>query len=122
MKAKFLQRKVLEKLKRLGYSEHSQIRLTVDREYKIYCVVIWSDVTFFCVINDLELPAWIPSSYFSMVDKHPASDWIFNEIDDEVLLILGPDFIAKDKGSYASLVEHKPEAIKMFWEYVDSHL
>lgn len=120
MKALFKRGGFSDQLLSLGFAKTSEIHLTVDREYEIYAVVMWSGAVFFCVVNDYDSPYWIPSSLFSVIDSHLRVDWIFRELDDEVTFVLGPEFIARDKEAYGALVELRPDAVEHFWKYVET--
>lgn len=119
MRALFRHGGFSERLIRLGFTRHSHLNLTIGKEYEIFAVVMWSEVIFFCVVSDLDLPSWIPSTLFSVTDGHLRSDWLFAEFDDEVAFVLGPDFIAKSKEAYGALVELKSDAVERFWKYID---
>ena len=105
-------------LRRVGFSDESQIKLTLDRDYSVWAISKWKRVVFFLVIDDIKYPVWLPAWLFELMDREIPPGWIFSAFDDEVEIIVGPEFIAKDEQSYGRMVELHPSAVEAFWRYV----
>lgn len=97
-----------------------QIFLSSDKEYVVFASVLFEGITLLQIIDDIGYPAWYPANLFEVVDTYIPSDWIFNIIEGESIYIIGPSYIAKNLTSYEAMVNLEPEAVKMFWTYVES--
>lgn len=96
------------------------IDVTLDREYNIYALSSWENHFFFLIRSDSDFPAWPHSSIFSVTDSGIPDDWICTIRSGQVKMILGPEFVADDIEAYNSMVELETEAVKSFWERVES--
>ena len=96
---------------------------TVGKEYEVHAVAVSDGIPFLQFVDDQGYPAWIPSLVFDLADTAIPTDWICNPIstnDGGSLVLLGPDFIAKDEDSYAAMVELHADQVDRFWKRVDS--
>lgn len=103
-----------DKLRNIGFSEQSQIDVQSMQLYEVHAIAVWSDAVFFQIIGDSGVISWMPSGAFKVVDHSMPRDWIANMIDEEVSLIIGPDFVARDKEAYADMVELDSEKVRLF--------
>ena len=63
---------------------------------------------------------WYPAWFFEICDSSLANDWVCSFFDAEPTMVLGPEFVAKDKVSYAAMVELQDEQVQRFWRRLDS--
>ena len=87
--------------------------------YEVHAIAVWSDVVVFQIIGDSGVISWMPSGAFKVVDHSMPTDWIANLIDEEVSLIIGPEFIARDKETYADMVELDSEKVRLFYHRLE---
>jgi hypothetical protein len=96
--------------------------ITAGQEYEAYAIVVADGITFVQVVDDIHYPAWLPSWIFEVTDSTAAPDWICNPIpreDGSSLLLIGPEFVAKDEVAYNEMVELDADQMERFWERVD---
>jgi len=103
---------------KIGCFPESEIHITKNKEYEAYAIASFKQKISLQIINDLELPSWLPICFFEVCDNSLPPDWICNFFDDEPKMVIGPSFIAKDIKSYNSMVELEPDAVALFWEGV----
>jgi len=103
-----------DNLRRSGFSESSQLDVTVMEIYEVHAIALWSESVYYQIIGESGILAWIPSSVFRVLDHSIPSDWLINQIDDEVPLILGPKFMVLSKEAYSDMVELVPEKVAQF--------
>lgn len=104
-----------EVILRLGNSRDSQLGLTRGREYVIWAISRWKHVLFFQVINDANLPDWLPAWFFRLTERSLPHDWIFNLFENELEVVIGPTFVATDASAYRAMVELHPLSVEAFW-------
>jgi len=102
------------------YTKESQTFLTVGREYEVHAVAVFKGSVALQVIDDLRYPAWEASWLFEILDKTVPGDWICSVFEDEPILVLGPEFIAKDRTSYGAMVDLEADQVDRFWKRVGS--
>jgi len=102
------------------YTKESQTFLTVGHEYEVQAVAVFKGSVALQVIDDLRYPAWEASWLFEVLDKTIPSDWICSVFEDEPILVLGPEFIAKDRDSYGAMVDLEADQVDRFWKRVGS--
>jgi len=102
----------------LGFSAESETNITLNKEYSVWALSRWRGVPFFQIINDINFPVWLPSWLFNLTDKSVPAGWVFNFYEDEIEVLLGPDFIAQDQDAYQSMVEMIPSSVEAFWRNV----
>jgi hypothetical protein len=83
----------------------SDPNVTPEREYEVHAISVYEGVVAFLVINDLDIPAWLPAWLFRVTDRSLPSDWICNSLPDWPELLAGPTFIADSQEAYAGMVE-----------------
>lgn len=102
------------------YTKESQTFLTVGREYEVHAVAIFKGFPNLQVIDDLGYPTWQVVWLFEVTDTKIPKDWICNVFHDEPVLVLGPDFVARDEVSYGAMVELEAAQVERFWRRVDA--
>ncbi len=101
-----------------SFVSQRQTFVTPERQYVVHAVSVYKKVTFFLIVDDLDTPVFLPAWVFSLTSREIPSDWICNaHLGDEVELVIGPDFIARDLTAYVSLVDQEPETLDHFWRY-----
>jgi hypothetical protein len=103
-----------------AYTKRSQTFLTVGREYEVHGVAIFKGFPALQVVDDLRQPSWEASWLFDVVDSAVPEDWICNVFQDEPLLVMGPEFIARDRLSYGAMVELEADQVDRFWKRIDA--
>lgn len=118
VKAKFDDCKHLaeESFKEIGYSSITELNIKKDVEYEVYAISLFENNIYLQIINDANIPEWMPNVFFEIINNEMPSDWVCNFFLDDPKLIIGPDFIAKDINSYNAMVELEPNEAKLFWE------
>lgn len=106
----------------LGFSNESQVALSIDKEYTVWALSRFQGMVFFQVINDVDYPDWVPAWLFRVIDNTIPAGWVFNVFDDNVEMVLGPDFIASDQQAYDRMVELHPTAVVAFWSHVKTSM
>lgn len=109
-----------EALRRLAPA--GQTFVTAGREYSVFAVAVFEGHALLQVIDDLEYPAWLPAWLFDVKDTELPSDWICNVSREEPALVLGPEFVAKDRSAYNRMVELDSESVEMFWKRAKERL
>lgn len=102
------------------YIKKTQTFLTTGREYEVYAVAVFKGLPSVLIVNDIRYPSWEKSWLFDVVDPTVPHDWICNLLHDEPVLLLGPEFLAKDEESYGAMVELEAEQVDRFWKWVES--
>ncbi len=119
MLVKFIGNNFSQHLLSIGFTPRSKINLTPGREYEVFSISGWREENYYCVILDVNIPSWIPSTVFETVDKRLPEDWTRTELEGELKLLLGPEELVKDEASYNSLVNLETDAVTRFWQYVE---
>jgi hypothetical protein len=120
MLVKFMESSFSDHLLSIGFTSESQLHLTPGREYEVFSIAEWNEDKYYCVILDVNIPCWIPSTVFGTVNDQIPGDWKHTKIGDELDFLLGPEQLVQDEASYIALVSLEPDAVTRFWEYVDS--
>jgi hypothetical protein len=94
-----------------GFFDESIIHIEIGSEYEVHAISIFSGVTFFLIINNLNLFDWKIAWLFEIIDKRMPSDWIVSPFTDEPSLIIGPSIIAEDLDKYNRFVEGDPNLV-----------
>jgi hypothetical protein len=102
-----------------GYTSETELYATLGKEYRVFGIAGWYDISYYCIVNDLDMPDWIPSNFFEIIDKRVPPDWVLTEIDDEFKFLHGSPVILRDEADYNDLVQHEPNAVHRFREYVN---
>lgn len=95
-----------------------QVFLTISQEYEVHALAAFANAIFLQVVDDNNYPAWYPAWLFNVVDKTLPSDWIGNIFHDELELVFGPEFIARDEASYSAMVELESNSVRQFWNRI----
>lgn len=82
-----------------------QVAVTTARAYEIHAVALFEGILFVQVIDDRGMPTWWPAWLLDLTDRSLPPDWICNLFPDQPAMVLGPEFVARDQGSYAGMVE-----------------
>ena len=94
----------------------NQTFITPGKEYFVYALSIYIKIVFALVIDDLNTPVFLPASIFETISPEVPCDWICNlGVDDDLEMILGPEFIAKDLEAYSSMVDQESDQVERFW-------
>ncbi len=102
------------------FISHTQTFITPGKEYPAYALSIYVKVVFLLIIDDLETPVFLPSWLFEIVSPDIPKDWICNlRVDDDVDMVIGTEFIAKDLEAYNSLADQEPEQLDRVWALVE---
>lgn len=102
------------------YTKQGQTFLTVGSEYEVHAVAIYKGFPAFQVIDDLRQPSWEASWLFEVVNRTVPEDWICNVFQEDPLLVLGPEFIARDRASYGAMVDLEADQVDLFWKRVEA--
>lgn len=102
------------------FTKQTQTFLSVGREYEVHAVAILKGFPFLQVVDDLGYPSWRASWLFDVVDTTVARDWICNVFHEDPVLVLGPEFVAKDEASYGAMVELEADQVDRFWKRVEA--
>lgn len=95
-----------------------QVFATPGKQYEVYAVFTIDGITFVSIVNDLGLEMREPIWLFDVVDKSVPNDWICNFFAENMAMILGPEFLARDAEAYSQLVDRDPKVTTPFWERV----
>lgn len=107
-----------ESILALGFSAESVVNVTVNKEYPVWAVSRWRGILFFQVINDFQIPDWLPSWLFELTDRSIPNGWLCSFFNDDIEMILGPCFLAESQDAYQAMVELTPESVEAFWHNV----
>lgn len=94
--------------------------ISIGKEYEVYALSVYRGLISLQIVNDLDIVVWLPSWFFSVIDSTVPHDWICTLPNEDVQLLLGPDFIAADEPSYVRMVEMEPQPVAAFWRRVDA--
>lgn len=96
----------------------NQTCISSGKMYTVYAVSLYLGVVFVLVIDDLETPVFLPSWLFETVVTDIPHDWICHlQVSDDVEMILGPEFLARDLDAYNSLVDQESDQLARFWSW-----
>lgn len=96
-----------------------QTFITSGKEYSVYALSIFSKVVFILVIDDLDTPVFVPNWIFETISTCIPKKWICNlKLSDDVEMVLGPEFLAKDLGAYNSMIDQETDQLEQFWSLV----
>ena len=101
------------------YTKQGQTFLTVGREYEVQALAVFNGFPALQVVDDLRQPSWEAGWLFDVVDTSVPEDWICNVFQEEPLLVLGPEFIARDRVSYGAMVELEADQVDRFWKRLE---
>lgn len=94
----------------------NQTFITPGKEYSVYALSIYIKIVFALVIDDLNTPVFLPASIFETISTEVPCDWICNlRVDDDLEMVLGPEFIAKDLEAYSSMIDQESDQVERFW-------
>jgi hypothetical protein len=71
-------------------------------------------------VDDLGYPSWRHNWLFDVVDTTVPKDWICNVLHEEPVLLLGPEFVARDEASYGAMIELEADQVDRFWKRPDA--
>lgn len=98
----------------------TQTFITSGKEYSAFALSCYMKVIFLLIIDDLDTPAFLPSWLFEIISSDIPKDWICSlRVDDDIDMVIGPEFIAKDLEAYNSLVDQEPEQLDRIWALVE---
>jgi hypothetical protein len=98
------------------FATPGQVFITEGERYQVFAVAVFEGHGMLQVVDDLRYPAWLPAWLFDVDDPSLPRDWICNAFREEPVLLLGPDFVAKDHEAYASMVELETGQVERFWK------
>jgi hypothetical protein len=119
--AKYSDCKSIKDIEKFGCFRESEIDITKNKGYEVHAVIFHGDIPYLQIINDVNCPVWLASVFFEISNTSVPNDWICNiasDEDDQPVLIIGPEFIARDVLAYDRMVELEPEAVTLFWERI----
>ncbi len=93
--------------------------LTPGRDYEVHAISVYEGVVCFLVINDLDIPGWLPAWLFEITETSLPKDWVCNGFPDWPELVIGPGFIAASQDAYARMVELDAAQVDRLWQRVD---
>lgn len=97
----------------------NQTFITSGKEYSVYALSIYSKVVFILVIDDLDTPVFLPTWIFETISTYIPENWICNlKLSDDVEMVLGPEFLAKDLEAYSRMIDQETEQLDQFWSLV----
>ena len=97
-----------------------QVFLTPKQEYEVHSIVLFEERLKFLVLDDSSWPKWYPTAFFDVIEETIPPDWICNVFHhDQLTMVIGPRFIAKDIPSYDAMVNLDSEAVRSFWARLD---
>jgi hypothetical protein len=98
--------------------------VTEGKEYDVYAIAVFNGVVLLQTVDDLGYPAWTPHVIFDVSDSSVPRDWICNvlpeQAEDDVSMLIGPEFLAKDLPSYVAMVELEADQVDRFWKRSDA--
>lgn len=98
--------------------------VTPGKEYEVHAIAVFDAIVFIQTVDDVGNPAWTPSVKFDVSDFAIPGDWICNILTgqpaDDVVMLLGPEFVAKSQASYAAMVELEADKVDQFWKRLDA--
>lgn len=98
-----------------GIFASSQTLVTTNREYRVFALACSRGILWFQVVNDLQVPHWLPGWLFDVKDGSVDSDWFCNCFETDPRLLIGPRFVTRSQDSYRQMVELQPKAVDEFW-------
>ena len=91
----------------------TQLFVTTGSEYEVFAVSVYEGTAFFLVIDDLDTPVFLAAWLFEVSDPVVPASWICNvNLGNEVTLVAGPEFIAKDLKAYNRMVDQEIEIVE----------
>ena len=103
-----------------SYTKQPETFITVGRDYEVHAVAIFKGFPGLQVVDDLRQPSWEAGWLFDVVENAIPEDWICNVFREEPVLVLGPDFVARDRVSYGAMVELEADQVDRFWKRVEA--
>jgi hypothetical protein len=104
--------------------ESGIFRITVDKEYIVYCITMLNNSIWYYILQDVELmdyPIWHPAELFEVVDSGMPSVWKFGIQENESNRLLQPMISfpewASDIYYYDRLTDRDEEAVNIFRRY-----
>ncbi len=101
-----------------AWGANAESNISIGKEYEVYAVAVFQCRVSFQIINDIDHVDWLPAWFFTLIDQTVPSDWVCFSQEDELSLVLGPDFVAATEASYNSMVELELEPVAQFWRRV----
>jgi hypothetical protein len=121
VKAKYNDCKTIKNIEQYGCFRESVLHITKNNDYEVYAIIVYKGIPMLQIINDANKPDWLASVFFEAYNHSIPNDWICNIVtdnEDQEILIMGPNFIAKDALSYDRMIDLEPEEVHLFWERI----
>jgi hypothetical protein len=100
------------------FISETQTALTPGRMYSIFAISVYRRVMFFLIVDDLNMPVFVPSILFRRLTTNLPSDWVCStSLGHEVDLVLGPEFIAQSLEGYNAMVDQERDAVEALRAY-----
>lgn len=102
------------------YATPGQVFVSPGKEYVVYTVSVYDNITFVQVVDDKHTPIFLPRTIFEVTDATVPTDWICTVLaEGPVQLILGPPHVAIDVDAYTSMVDQDASQVERFWRRID---
>ena len=111
---------LLPSLRAVGYSENTIFDVVSGKIYDVHAIVVWQGFALYQLVGKSGIISWIPASFFQVIDSTIPNDWEINRFDEEVDLILAPNYFCHCKDAYAAMVELDPEMVSLFMARLNS--
>lgn len=103
----------------LGYTNKSEFRLSVGKEYPVYGMALWRGHLLLLLCDENGLPNWYPTEIFDISDAEMPFGWkfaYFLEPDSLLQALWGYDELITTKGHYDALLERDEDALRIFFQ------
>lgn len=105
-----------EVLARSGNTPFSRFNVTVDDEYDVRAMALWTYGIGVLIVDDTGRPNWKPIELFGVVDGQLAANWEFAVVRgrEPVLALWGYPTLVRDPDHHDNLIERKMSALDAF--------
>lgn len=100
------------------FAKPSQTCVTAGKEYTVLAMSVYERVWFVLICDDYSMAEFLPLHLFDQVTTDIPPEWICTLNPGQDLdMVLGPDFIARDHGAYSSIVDKEVATVDKLWEF-----
>ena len=90
--------------------------LSHGKSYSVHAISVWRGVSHLQVVSDYDTIAWVTANFFQVVDGSIPEDWVVLLPEtSELVLVVGPKFLAGSVDCYNNMVNQDPESVRNFW-------